>query len=235
MILGSVAAEALEKEVGQTLQMFDVPFRIVGIYETGVPFQDGGGVMPLRDAQTLFGQPRKVSFLGIRLEDPDRAAEVEREIEARFPEVAVSQVSEFAENIADFQLVESGTWAIAFLALLVGGAGMMNTMVMSVFERTREIGVLRAVGWSKGRILRMILRESLALSLLGGAVGLVTGIVAIELLNGVPAMAGFVEASFSVALFVQALVTAFVLGALGGAYPSWRASLLRPVEALRYE
>lgn len=81
----------------------------------------------------------------------------------------------------------------------------------------------------------MILRESLALSLLGGAVGVVTGVVAIGLLNGLPAVAGWVQASFSMALFVQALVTAFVLGAAGGAYPSWRASLMRPVEALRYE
>jgi len=235
IIIGRVAAEALDKRVGQTLRLFNGSFRIVGFYETGVPFEDGGGVVSLRDAQALFGQPHKVSFLGIRLEDPDLAEAVEHEIEARFPEVAVMQASEFSEDVADLKFMRSSTWAIAFLALLVGGAGMTNTMVMSVFERTREIGVLRALGWSKGRVLSMILRESLALSLLGGAVGVVTGVVAIGLLNGLPAVAGWVQASFSMALFVQALVTAFVLGAAGGAYPSWRASLMRPVEALRYE
>ena len=235
IIIGRVAAEALDKRVGQTLRLFNGSFRIVGFYETGVPFEDGGGVVSLRDAQALFGQPHKVSFLGIRLEDPDLAEAVEHEIEARFPEVAVMQASEFSEDVADLKFMRSSTWAIAFLALLVGGAGMTNTMVMSVFERTREIGVLRALGWSKGRVLSMILRESLALSLLGGAVGVVTGVVAIGLINGLPAVAGWVQASFSVALFVQALATAFVLGAAGGAYPSWRASLMHPVEALRYE
>ena len=235
IIVGRVAAEALDKRVGQTLRLFNGSFRIVGFYETGVPFEDGGGVVSLRDAQALFGQPHKVSFLGIRLEAPDLAEAVEHEIETRFPEVAVMQVSEFSEDVADLKFMRSSTWAIAFLALLVGGAGMTNTMVMSVFERTREIGVLRALGWSKRRVLSMILRESLALSLLGGAVGVVTGVVAIGLLNGLPAVAGWVQASFSMALFVQALVTAFVLGAAGGAYPSWRASLMRPVEALRYE
>jgi len=251
IIIGRVAAENLNKRVGQTMRVFNSSFRIVGIYETGVPFEDGGGVVSLRDAQRIFGQPRKVSFMGIRLEDsvqagevrfvgvqvddPLRVEDVKREIEARFPEVSVSQASEFSEDVVDLQMMEDSTWAIAFLALVVGGAGMMNTMVMSVFERTREIGVLRALGWRKRQIMLLILRESLALSLLGGLVGLLTGIAMIGLLNTLPFMAGFVKARFSVDLFGQALITALVLGAIGGIYPAWRASRLRPVEALRYE
>jgi ABC-type antimicrobial peptide transport system permease subunit len=251
VILGRVAADNLHKRVGQTMRIFDSIFRIVGIFETGVPFQDGGGLVSLRDAQKLFGQPHKVSFMGIRLadtlqaddvrfvgvrlEDPLLAETVIREIEARFPEVQISQASEFAEDVADLRYMRASTWAIAFLALLVGGAGMANTMVMSVFERTREIGVLRALGWRKRRIVWMILRESVALSVLGGVVGFLLGVVLIGALNELPYVEGFVRAQFSPALFGQALVTALVLGAVGGIYPAWRASLLRPVEALRYE
>jgi len=235
ILLGRVAADNLGKEVGQTLRLFDVPFRIVGIYETGVPFEDGGAVISLRDAQSLFGQPRKVSFLGVRLKDPARAEAVERAIETRFPEVAISPASDFAEDVADLRLTRASTWAISFLALVVGGAGMMNTMVMSVFERTREIGVLRAVGWRRGRVLRMILQESVALSILGGVAGLGVGALLVGLLNLNPVMAGFVKARFSPSLFLQALTTALVLGAVGGIYPAWRASRMRPVEALRYE
>jgi len=235
IIIGRVAADNLNKRVGQTLRILDIPFQIVGIYETGIPFEDGGGVVSLHDAQTLFGQPRKVSFLGIWLEDPAQAELVAQEIEARFPEVAVSQASDFTEDVVDLQLTRASTWAIAFMALLVGGAGIMNTMVMSVFERTREIGMLRALGWRRGRVLWMILRESLTLSVLGGVAGLVAGVVVSELLNADPFMAGFVQARFSLGLFAQALLTALVLGAAGGLYPAWRASRLRPVEALRYE
>lgn len=235
IIIGRVAADNLKKRVGDTLRVLDVPFRIVGIYETGVPFEDGGGVMSLRDAQALFGQPRKVSFLGIWLEDPDQADLVKQQIEARFPEVAISQTSEFSENVMDLQLTRASTWAIAFLALLVGGAGMMNTMVMSVFERTREIGVLRALGWRRRRVLGMILREALVLSLLGGVAGTLVGVGVALLLNANPLVAGFVRAHFTPGLFAQALVTALVLGTIGGAYPAWRAASLRPIEALRYE
>ena len=147
----------------------------------------------------------------------------------------MSQASDFADDVVDLKLTRASTWAIAFLALLVGGAGMTNTMVMSVFERTREIGVLRALGWRRGRVLWMILRESLALSLLGGVAGLVAGIAVGEMLSVIPLMTGFVQAHFSIGLFLQALGTALVLGAVGGVYPAWRASRMRPVEALRYE
>jgi ABC-type antimicrobial peptide transport system permease subunit len=235
IILGRIAAENAGLRVGQSLRLLGSSFRVVGVYETGVPFEDGGGVVSLREAQTLFGQPRKVSFLGLYLEDALRAEEVRDEIEARFPAVSVSKGSEFSEDVVDLRLVQDSTWAIAFLALLVGGAGMTNTMVMSVLERTREIGVLRAIGWHRGRVVSMILRESLALSLLGSITGLVGGVGLVGLLNAVPFMAGFVRSRVGSELLFQVVTTALVLGALGGIYPAWRASRMQPVEALRYE
>jgi ABC-type lipoprotein release transport system permease subunit len=235
IVLGRVAADNLDKGIGETVRVFDTSFRIVGIYETGVPFEDGGGMVSLRDAQSLFGQPHKISFLSIWLADPNRAGEVRDEVETRFPEVALSLTSDFAEDVTDIQAMQASTWAISLLALLVGGAGMTNTMVMSVFERTREIGVLRALGWRKGRVLRMIMRESVALSLLGGAAGFVTGAAISALLNTIPLMAGFVQTRLSLSLVLQSFATAFCLGAVGGLYPAWRATRLQPVEALRYE
>ncbi len=235
IIIGQVAAENLNKEVGETIRIFGRPFRIVGIYETGVPIQDGGGVISLRDAQSLFGQPHKVSFFGVRLEDPEEAQAVKQLIESRFPEVMVSETTEFTENVTDLQLTKAGSWAVAFLALVIGGAGMMNTMGMSIYERTREIGVLRALGWHKGRVLGMILRESLTLSLLGSIGGLIAALALIFLMNQNPTVAGFVKMRLSLDLLAQTLTTAFILGTVGGIYPAWRASRLQPVEALRYE
>jgi ABC-type antimicrobial peptide transport system permease subunit len=235
MLLGRVAAENLGRRVGQTLRIFDKAFKIVGIYETGVPFQDGGSVISLRDAQALFGQAHKVSFVSVWLEDPDQVSEVEREIEARFPEVSLSLASDFAEDLGDIQMMKASTWGIAAMAMVVGGLGMTNTMAMSVSERTREIGVLRALGWRRWRVLWMVVRESITLSLLGSVAGVALGVVLGWLLNRVPMIQGFIHLKYTVDLFAQAVGTALVLGAIGGVYPAWRATKLQPVEALRYE
>ncbi len=235
ILLGRVAARNLRLEVGQTVRLFDTAFKVVGIYETGIAFQDGGGIVSLRDAQNLFGQPRKVSFVGVWLENPDRVEALEHEIEARFAEIDLSRASRFAEGLSDMQMMKGMIWGITAMALLVGGLGMTNTMVMSVMERTREIGVLRALGWRKRRVLWMIVRESIALSLLGGAAGIVAGVLLGLALNQSPMIQGFLRMHYTADLFVQALSTAAILGAAGGAYPAWRASRLLPVEALRYE
>ena len=235
ILLGRVAAENLGQEVGQTLRIFDSSFKIAGIYETGVPMQDGGGVVSLRDAQRLFGQSHKVSFLGVWLEDPKQADALVRKIEARFPEVDLAQASAFAEGLVDIQMMQASTWGIALMALVVGGLGMTNTMAMSVSERTREIGVLRALGWRKRHVLGMVIRESVALSLLGGVVGTLAGLILGLLLNRVPTVQGFLEMKYSVGLFAQALFTALALGVVGGVYPAWRAVRMQPLDALRYE
>jgi putative ABC transport system permease protein len=235
MIMGRVAAENLDIDVGDTLRLFDRAFRVVGIYETGVSFQDGGGVITLRDAQRLFGQPNKVSFVGVWLEDRAQAKPVIQQVEARFPEVDLSTASTFAEGVSDLEALEGMTWGISLMALVVGGLGMMNTMVMSVFERTREIGVLRALGWRRWRVLWMILRESVTLTMLGGVAGSLAGVLLGLLLNNVPIIEGWMQMQYSGGLFARALFTALGLGVVGGLYPAWWASNLQPVEALRYE
>ena len=235
MIMGRVAAENLSIDVGDSMRIFDRAFRVVGIYETGVSFQDGGGVVTLRDAQRLFGQPNKVSFLGIWLEEQAAADAVIHRVEARFPEVDVSKASAFTEDVSDLQAMEAMVWGVSLMALVVGGLGMMNTMVMSVFERTREIGVLRALGWRRWRVLWMVLRESVTLTLLGGLGGSLVALAVGLLLNTVPIIQGWFEMQYSAGLFGQALATAIGLGMVGGLYPAWWASNLRPAEALRYE
>jgi ABC-type antimicrobial peptide transport system permease subunit len=235
IILGRVAASNLDLEVGDTLRIFNSNFKVVGIYETGISFEDGGGVVALRDAQRLFGQPHKVSFLSIWLEDPQDADAVIRTIETRFRDVDVGKASDFVEDLSDVEAMRSSTWAIAAMALVVGGLGMTNTMVMSVFERTREIGVLRALGWRRRRVLAMVVRESVALSLLGGLTGILVGVGLGLLLNLNPMVRGWLKFEYSAGLFVQSLVTALLLGVVGGIYPAWRAAGLQPVEALRYE
>jgi putative ABC transport system permease protein len=111
---------------------------------------------------------------------------------------------------------------------------MMNTVLMSVFERTREIGVLRALGWRRRWVIELVLEESLLLSVLGAVLGSLLG-VGLSKLVGLTAMGSMVPAAFSPGLFVQVLVVALLLGTAGGLYPALRAANLRPVEAIRHE
>jgi putative ABC transport system permease protein len=126
-------------------------------------------------------------------------------------------------------------WAISAMAILVGGIGMANTMFMSVFERTREIGTLRALGWRRRRVLWAVLKESLVLSLIGVLIGVTFSALLSFTLRLIPMWGEALTIILSAALLLQALLIALVLGALGGLYPAWRASKLSPVEALRYE
>ena len=158
IILGRTAAKMFKKKVGDTIKLFDGSFRIIGIYETGVSFEDGGGAMTLKQAQDISSKNGQVSMIFIRLKDVDQAEQVRSELERRFPTLSVAKSTEFAERTQDIQIVRSLAWAISLIAIVVGGVGMMNTMLMSVFERTREIGTLRAVGWRRRRIMMMILQ-----------------------------------------------------------------------------
>ena len=235
MLLGRFAADNLEKGVGDTLRLSGTTFKIVGIYENGSTYEDGGGMMLLKDAQRVFNKPRKVSLLGIQVRDPARGAEIARALEAQFPELMVSQASGFTQRLQDFATMYAVLNALIVVTVIVGGIVMTNAMLMSVFERTQEIGVLRALGWRRGRVVGAVLAESLALSLLSGLAGIAIGVGLNRLFMLVPDFGAFLTPIYSQAMFLKVLVLALGLGSIGGLYPAWRAAGLRPIEALKYE
>ena len=235
MVIGRRATESIDISVGENLRIHGTPFRVVGIYETGQGIEESGGVVTLEDAQTAAQFERKVSLyeIGLRRGD-DTDATIER-IESLDLELKVSKTSERESNQQYEQMMQGFAWGIAAIAIFIGGLGMMNSMVMSVLERTREIGTLRALGWSRWRVLWIILGESMALSAAGGVVGVLMGIGLAKLAGAVPGMGVLLQGVFTPAIIIQGLVTALVLGLVGGVYPAWRAAGLRPVEALSYE
>jgi putative ABC transport system permease protein len=194
-----------------------------------------GGVISLRDAQTFMGRPRKVTMYMVKVHDPARAESVVEKINTRIPEAHASLTGEFVEQMPDMQNLGGMMGAISFLAIFVGGVGVMNTMLMSVLERTREIGVLRALGWRRGRILGVILQESLLLGILGGVIGIAVAFGLAFVLKQIPMIGGAVVPKWAWDVFARAIAVALFLGLLGGLYPAYRATRLQPVEALRYE
>ena len=235
LILGRGAAQSLGLQVGDSLRLTGGTFRIVGLYETGSGFEDRAAVVPLQEAQALALQPHLVSMIYVKLRDPSAAERLRARIERHFPDLAVSTTAGFADQEQMLQIVSGMAAAIAALALVIGGIGMTNTLFMSVFERTREIGLLRALGWRRWRVLGLILGESLVLSIVGGLAGIGLGVAAILAISRSNSYLGIFGSQFSPALFIRALVIAVVLGLVGGMYPAWWAARLLPLEALSYE
>ena len=235
MLLGTLAARTYKLGVGDTMQVLDNRYKVVGLVETGVAWEDGSGLLALQESQRLLNRPRSISFIFVDVKNPADAGAVRAAIERRFPEARASLSSEFAQNTADMKSSRAMMNGIGFLALLVGGIVVANTMLMSIYERTREIGTLRALGWRKQQILGQIISESLLLCTLSAVLGSLMGVVIMTLLAQAPTVASLISPDWSAGLFVQALVLTLIVGLIAGAYPAWRASRLQPVEALRYE
>jgi ABC-type antimicrobial peptide transport system permease subunit len=235
ILVGRMAAENMGVEVGDTFRLLESNFRVVGIYETGQAFEDAGVIIGLREAQSITGKSRQVQFYLISLRDPEQVETVKAELEANFPDIDFSLTSELGETTSDFRVLQAMADQISFLAVFIGAVGMLNTMLMSVLERTREIGVLRSLGWRRRRVLGMILQESLVLGAVGGICGIPLGLGLGGLIGSAGIWGGAIEPIYTSQTFVHAIVVAAVAGVIGGLYPAWRATRMRPVEALRYE
>ena len=236
VMLGRQSASNLKKSVGDTIKLYDAPFKIVGIYETGQSFEEGGAIISLADAQVIFKKPRQVTFFEIQVRDPAQVDATQARIEQIFKnEISVSKGSDVGDQQLLVQSLRAMGWGISFIAVLIGGLGMMNTMIMAVFEQTREIGVLRAVGWRRNRVMRMVLTQSLVLSLMGGLIGIAIGLGLIWLVNRTPAVSSLAPGVVRAPMLMQGIGVALMLGLIGGFYPAWRAAGLSPIEALRYD
>jgi len=237
VILGKTAATNLNKNVGDTITLFGKDFTITGIFETGSFITDGGAYMSLSTLQNLTSNSNQVSSIAVKINDNANATEVAKSIENAYPnELSTTTTASMTGRMnSALSSIDTASWAISILAIIIGGVGVINTMIMSVFERTREIGVLKAVGWKEKRILGMILGESVVLTLIAAVVGTVVAVVGVVVLLSFSSIGGVIKPSFAPEIFIRAFVVAFVVGIIGGLYPAYRASRLRPTEALRYE
>jgi len=238
LILGKTAAENLNKSVGDTITIFGKEFTISGIFESGNIIQDGGAFVSLNVLQNITSNENKITYIAVKVDNNANVTRVSEEIADAYPnELSTTTAADQAGKINDAMgYIDTATWAISLLAIIIGGVGVVNTMIMSVYERTREIGVLKAVGWRSRRILGMILGEAIVLTLVAGIAGTIVGVVGVNVLLAFSSSFGSViEPVYSTELFVRAFGIAFLVGIIGGIYPAYRASKLAPTEALRYE
>jgi putative ABC transport system permease protein len=242
VMLGDLLAEDLKKKVGDTLEIQGSPFTVCAIYHGGSGLQADAVIMPLDQLQELSSLQGKVSTFDVRLrpapagESPENYLKrVQAQIEAALPGVRAVPAAERAHNNQFVQLAHASAWGTSSIALLIGILSIANTVAMSVYERTREIGILRALGWNRRQVLILIQLEAAALGLGGGFFGIALGWGALHLLAALPETASIVSVSLPVPLLAEALGIAVLAGLIAGALPAWRASQLSPMEALRFD
>ena len=232
-ILGEIYADDNDYKVGDTIKIDGEEFEIVGIYETGDQNMAGGVFTSISKVGDLMNDDDSISNIYVKVkkgEDPQAVAD--RIDEMYGDDIAtITSVMEMQQMGDMLNMLQASTWAISLLAIVVGGLGIINTMLMSVFERTREIGVLKAVGWSNRKILTMIVGESLVITIVSAIIGSIIGFAACTLLG--PQMG--ITPLFTPKIFIQAFGIAIVVGIIGGLYPAIKAVKLPPTEALRYE
>jgi putative ABC transport system permease protein len=233
VMVGYLAARSLGVKPDDTLELFGRPFKVVGVYESNVQLENAGAIVANSVVQQELNIGETVAMTFVYLKPGADADAFRKAVEAKYPHLQAIRTEEFTSYYDQLQYIEWFVWIITLVSVVVGGLGVLNTMLMSVSERTREIGTLRAVGWSRARVLRLILAEGMLMSVAGGLVGLGVGAVGAEIL--IRSAPKGLEALYTLSLFAQAFAVAIVLGFVGAFYPAWQASRLAPIEALKYE
>jgi len=238
VILGKQIAPVLNKTVGSTINLFGKEFTVVGIYSSGNIVTDSIAFVSMSTLQNLTNTNGKVTLVDVKVNDNTNVTDVANAITSAYPNqlstTTQTQTNELMSKTTGS--IKTASAAISVLAIIIGGIGIINVMIMSVFERTREIGVLKAVGWRSRDILIMILGESIILTLVAAVVGILLGVIGSEALLAFFSTTGsFLKPLFTWNIVLRAFAIALIVGIIGGIYPAYRASRLPPPEALRYE
>ncbi|MEI2690923.1 MAG: ABC transporter permease [Anaerolineae bacterium] len=255
VVLGQTAVEdlfgsALVDPLGQTVRINRQNYEVVGVLQnkgqSGFGNQDSLAMIPLRTAQLKLGGAgtQTISQINLQVGSADEMALAQAQVTAILRTrhgLSASQDADFTvQNQADIVSTVSettGTFttllgSIAAISLLVGGIGIMNIMLVSVTERTREVGLRKAVGAKRGDILLQFLAEAIVLSVLGGLIGVALGMAGAQLITPLLGSSQALVSPQSVAL---ALAVSLGIGIFFGLYPANRAAGLNPIDALRYE
>lgn len=247
-VVGCDLAKALHAKVGETIELRGRPFEVVGIYDKTLTAPDNTVVISLGDAQSLLYKqlptiiqqqvdPGQLATAITAYPEPgvdaDRLAST---IEGTVQGVSATGPQNFIDQFRSMtKIFNSIIFGVALISLLVGGLSVVNTMAMSVHERTREIGIRKAIGASDRQIVGHFLAESAFIGLLGGVTGLGLGWMTAIAVNAVMSGGGTVLFLVTPRLAIGAVAFAVILGVGSGFYPSLHAARLKPVLALRYE
>lgn len=234
--LGIHLADRLEAQVGSELDLFGDAYQVAGIFQSPATWENGAMIFPIETLQELTDRQGQATYINCVLASGVSGQEVEKaieSIEALDDKLLPLATGEFVETDTRMQLAGAMAWMTSVIAVVIGAIGTLNTMLTSVMERTKEIGILRAIGWPKARIVRMILLESCGLTVLASILGTVLAVLLTQSLAQAPVVKGILVPAINFTVIMQGFGLAVGIGLLGAILPAWRASKMLPTEAFR--
>jgi len=247
-VVGSDVVAKLGAVVGRSVTIRDERFEVVGILEPTLTAPDSGVSIPMADAQRILHDSlpatlkqsldeRSLATGIVAYAKPGTDADqLAAKINRKMPDVKATGPTAFIEGVAaSVGTLTAIITGIGMISLLVGGLSVINTMTMSVLERTREIGIRKAIGASDGQIMGQFVAEAAVVGLLGGVSGLALGWLIATGLNAAAGSSGTQLFLVTPSLAMGSVTFAVILGVVSGLYPAYHASSLNPVEALRHE
>ncbi len=241
-VMGYEAAELEQREVGDVLLIPEknVELKVVGILKRTGTQDDGTIFVPIKAIQKIFGVENKLTAVGIKVNKNFDITKLEDQL-YKLPDVQVVSMAQVKSTISTLvATAKVMVFSIAIIAILIAMVGVINTILMSVFERFQEIGILKSMGAMTWDIFRLIWFETVILCLLGGIVGSILAYLLskgteVLIRNLLPYSPTGSLVQINIQLILTTMGIILLIGILSGIYPAWRAARIRPIEAIRSE
>lgn len=236
IMLGYAFASSVDKKVGDQITIDDHTYKVTGLYSTNVSFGNSTVMFPLAYLQGLNRLDGQVSLGFVQVARGARIAKVRAAIDDEFPQLATIQnATDFGRADRNLMLIGAANTGGSILAALIAITGVLNTSLLSFFERIREFGIYRSIGWSRRRVIALVIGEAVVVSVVGAALGVALGWGAINILQHLDQLRGIFQPIYKADIFTRSLSFGLTVAFLGALYPALRAALVAPITAVRRE
>jgi putative ABC transport system permease protein len=235
-MLGYAIAKQIGKDVGQTITIDKKTYTVTGLYRTNVSFGNSTIMFPLTTLQGLNRVSGQVSLGFAKVDKGASVKKVRATIEDQFRQLTtIESATDYGRADRNLTLISAANTGGQLLAGLIAITGVLNTSLLSFFERIREFGIYRSIGWTRMRVISLVMGESVFVSVIGAAFGVLLGWGAINVLQHLKQLKGIFEPSYDASIFVRSLIFGLVVAFFGALYPAVRAAFVTPLKAVRRE
>ena len=236
VMLGYALAKQIDKTVGDSITIGGHDYTVTGLYRTNVSFGNSTMMFPLAYLQGLNRLSGQVTLGFVQVEDGASIARVRAEIDSQYAQLTTIETAEdFGRADRNLTLISAANTGGSLLAGLIAITGVLNTSLLSFFERIREFGIYRSIGWSRFRVIALVIGEAVVVSVVGAAVGVLLGWGAINVLENLRQLKGVFKPLYDAGIFWRSLGFGLTVAFLGALYPALRAALVAPITAVRRE